>query len=233
MQCTLMVNFSPDSNRGLRIDLFWRDRGSPQPRRLRVPQRVVGLLAGPSCDPGVVGGGSKLSSSLANPPEQVGRQIGGGSGWRACAGSGGTRGGFTTTGGRGCGAAQALKSSTHAISISASLSGRVMGNSERIGVLLGDLRLAGAVVGLGLLRGAQGDGKGLGVHALALGQVALGGDVAQCVAAEEGDDHADGGQDGDEAGRHGAAPSQVARSAARRLASPLQRLAGSRQSLPW
>lgn len=57
-----------------------------------------------------------------------------------------------------------------------------MGSIKGLRLLVLDLRLAGAVVGLGLLRGAQRHGQGLGVNALALGQVGGGAAVAPGVA---------------------------------------------------
>ena len=126
--------------------------------------------------------GCNVSSSFKSPPEQLGRHIAGGSGCWASGGKAGITGGGTTTGGSGCGAAHAVKSSTEASSISASLSGLgvcILGNPLVFGSGGG---LFGAVAGLGFACGAQGDGDGFGVHALALGQVGLGATVAPGVA---------------------------------------------------
>jgi hypothetical protein len=128
-------------------------------------------LAGEPGGAGGVGGGSQLSSSVAKPAEHVGRQIGGAGGCWATAGRGGMRGGVTTTGGSGGGAAQAVKSSAQALSVSASRLGLLECGIYGLLLQLVGLRLAPSEVGLSLAGGLGGGGHGLGVRALALGQL--------------------------------------------------------------
>lgn len=119
-------------------------------------QCPVALLAGSSSGVGSV---SKLSNSvrsLVKPALHVGKQIDGGSGWRACTGSAGMAGGCTTTGGKGCATvAQPLTSISSGNSISA---GSRKGLSGFIG---GFLHLCGAALffsagaGFGLARGVS------------------------------------------------------------------------------
>ena len=92
------------------------------------------------------------------------------------------RAGVTTMGGSGCGVAQAVKSSAHAVSVSASCQGLLVGGMDGFLLQLSGARFFRALGGLGLACGAQGDGQGFGVDALALGQVGLGATVAPGVA---------------------------------------------------
>ncbi len=62
------------------------------------PHRVIGPLAGETGGSGSVSMRRKLSRSVINPALQVGEQSAGGSGWRACGGSAGTRAGVTLGG---------------------------------------------------------------------------------------------------------------------------------------
>lgn len=147
--------------------------------------------------------GCNVSSNLKSPEEQLGRQIAGGSGCLASGGRAGICGGCTTTGGSGGGLlAQAVKSSAETVSISASLGGFGLGNMGNPLVFGSRGGLFGAVAGLGLLGGAQGDGQGFGMHALALGQVGHGATVAPGVAGPcaTDDEQQHGQQEADDVG---------------------------------
>ena len=137
------------------------------------------------------------------------------------------RAGVTTMGGSGCGAAQAVKSSAHAVSVSASGQGLLVGGIGNPLVFGSGGGLFGAVSGLGLLGGAQGDGEGFGVDSLTLGQVGHGTAVAPGVAGpgagQDEQQHAQ--QEADHVGEQAlvgghALPSHMARSAARRRTRP-------------
>jgi hypothetical protein len=80
---------------------------------------VVDSFAERSGNTSLGGDGSKLSSSLTNPAEHVGMQIGGGGGWRAAMGNGWMAGGGTTGGVGGDTLAQPTQSISSSAGISA------------------------------------------------------------------------------------------------------------------
>lgn len=192
-------------------------------------ERPVGPLAGLAGRAAGVGYRSKLSTSRFQPSKHVGKQSSGAGGWRAGLGRGGAFGGWAAGGKLGGAVAQAVTSNGASSSSGRQPAGLVFGFTGYLLVFADPRLLDGAVVGLGLpgrLRGACAFGLRL---RLVLGERELG--AVQARGLDAGQQQR--GQDG---AKHQAGhgwPSQVARSLARRLVRPVQRLAGSRQSLPW
>jgi hypothetical protein len=121
-------------------------------------QRVVGFDAGVSGDAGLIGGRSKLSSSIDKPSLQVGEQIAGALGWRAACGSGGI------AAGRDGGGALAQPVTSH----SAAHSSITRASGEAFG-FIGDLPVFGgaaAFLGARGLLGGERCGRALGGFAV-------------------------------------------------------------------
>lgn len=117
-------------------------------------QSVVDPFAGRPCCVCKISESSNSFRSLVNPALHVGKQIGGGVGWRAWDGRTGMAGGCTTTGGKGRElVAQPLTSIDSRISIGAST------RHDLVGFIDGFLHLCGAALFLGAC----------GIHRLAAG----------------------------------------------------------------
>ena len=172
-------------------------------------------MAGLSCDAPFIGDGSKLSTSLLQPPLHVGKQSAGAGGWVAWAGKAGITGGSDGLGTD----AQPDTSSSSIAAVSSSAAGR----SHGPGIHLGD-------------RGGSPQSQQPG--GICRSGVSLRPLDAHCVTASPVDATCPPGQHGSSDGSvdvrtDHCAPRHAACASARRLTSPPQRLAGLRQSLPW